>query len=78
MSLSFFLQTRLNVTSSTFYLTVKWVIVEEISAVKLLAVSLIHCDHILFSFEDLNLVSMYYIYAFYPMWPPHQQSPGRS
>ena len=45
-----------------FYLTVEWVIVEEISAVKLLAVSLIHCDHILFSFEDLNLVIMYYIY----------------
>ena len=36
---------------------------QKVRAVKLLAVSLIHCDHILFSFEDLNLVTMYYIYS---------------
>ena len=30
---------------------------------KLFAVSLVHGDHILFPFEDLNLVTTYYIYS---------------
>ena len=46
-------------------LSVKWVVVEEVGAVECLAVSLVHCDHVLISFEYLNLkiVKIYFRYS---------------
>ena len=37
------------------YLSVKWIIMQKVGAVKLLAVSLIQCYHILPAIEYLNL-----------------------
>ena len=42
-------------TSPLSYLSVKWIIMQKVRAVKLLAVSLIQCYHIFPSFEYLNL-----------------------
>ena len=38
------------------YLSVKWIIMQKVCAVKLLAVSLIQCYHILPTVEYLNLL----------------------
>ena len=42
-------------------LSVKWIVVEQIGAVECFAVGLVHGDHVLISFEYLNL-KIYIIY----------------
>ena len=42
-------------TCATGHLSIKGVIVDEVSAMKLLIMSLVHCDHIFFSSENLHL-----------------------
>ena len=46
-------------------LSVKWVVVEEVGAVECFTVGLVHCDHVLISFEYLNLkiVKIYFRYS---------------
>ena len=40
---------------SAKFLSVKWIVVEKVGAVELLAVGLVHSDHVILPFEYLNL-----------------------
>ena len=62
-------------------LSVKWIVVEQIGAVECFAVGLVHGDHVLISFEYLNL-KIYIIYNT-DKWisirvTPHQPGPDHS
>ena len=60
-------------------LCIEWIIVQQICAVEYLAVGLVKCDHIFFSFEYLDLIliiqlNLHYMLRFLPRRRPPAHS----